>query len=359
MASQYVLKDGSVQWMADQLVYIQGRQIRRRKKGFPTKGEAETYEQTLSRTTSKGRSDPEVDEILIREERKREARDRPSLQAVFHQFVLMQENNGKKFNTIKHYRQSFGQLKTIVPDSFWHMTPTDIQRVVAADLHKKQKNRIKILLLLYKFARERFSDVPVLDIPIKYDYTQPDVYMMQDEEFQRVVEAEPNLYYKHLWTVLSLTGLRIGEALALEWPDVVNGTLRVNKTTIGYSTMTGPTKTYAIRYIPLHPMTLKCLEFFRENNNPGQPRIVDRNRRAVYEKLSRLCKANGLSSRITCHSFRHYFASKLLQTGADVVTVKTLMGHASILMTSRYLHLLDNSPQKAVLSLPCHSILQG
>lgn len=46
----------------------------------------------------------------------------------------------------------------------------------------------------------------------------------------------------------------------------------------------------------------------------------------------------GQSRRLTAHSFRHGFATALVQTGADITTVKELLGHAHIGSTQRYLH---------------------
>ena len=54
---------------------------------------------------------------------------------------------------------------------------------------------------------------------------------------------------------------------------------------------------------------------------------------------------------ITWHTFRHTFASRLVQHGADIVTVKELLGHSTIVVTMRYAHSNDESKRRAVAKL--------
>ena len=63
-------------------------------------------------------------------------------------------------------------------------------------------------------------------------------------------------------------------------------------------------------------------------------------------------KKAGIKKHITWHCGRHSFAVNILNNGANIKTVSSLLGHSSLQMTEKYIHAIDKLKQDAINSLP-------
>ena len=106
------------------------------------------------------------------------------------------------------------------------------------------------------------------------------------------------------------------------------------------------------RLVPIHEEALKHLMLYLSESRSqlkvktDSKHLVFLNLRggalsrvSVFQLVKRLAESAGISKNVSPHTFRHSFATHLVQNGADLRVVQELLGHESILTTEIYTHL--------------------
>ncbi|HEX7506422.1 MAG TPA: site-specific integrase [Polyangia bacterium] len=156
----------------------------------------------------------------------------------------------------------------------------------------------------------------------------------RDEVDALLAKVEPLKYRMVVMTAYG-TGLRIAEILAFETCDIDSKAGLVH---VRHGKGDRP------RLVPLPKRLLAALrEYWRRERprgqllfpgqEPNKQLCPDTVRRAVHCAAAEL----GIHRRVTMHSFRHSFATHLLESGEDLRTIQVLLGHRSIRNTTRYL----------------------
>lgn len=146
------------------------------------------------------------------------------------------------------------------------------------------------------------------------------------------------------------TGLRLGEALAMDWPNV--HTEPAGKAKFGYLRVAEGKSANARRNVPLTVRVRTMLEgrrsrssSFRVFTGPkGRPLLVsslDHQHKALRARLN-------LTGEFVLHSLRHTYGTRLGEAGADAFTIMRLMGHSSVTVSQRYVHPTPEGMERAV-----------
>ncbi len=100
------------------------------------------------------------------------------------------------------------------------------------------------------------------------------------------------------------------------------------------------------RKYPQAPRELRWQYLFpsaRLSHDPrsGRVRRHHLHENSLQKQIRRAANASGIVKRVTSHTFRHSFATHLLESGTDIRTVQELLGHADVNTTMIYTHVLD------------------
>ena len=171
-------------------------------------------------------------------------------------------------------------------------------------------------------------------------------YLSKDESQVLVNACDTHL--KPIVVTALNSGMRKGEILTLKWHniDLKHGFVLLDRTKNGER-----------REIPINGTLKESLESLYSGTKERPRRVdipyvfYDPKSEKPYQNVKRsfnsACRRAGIKD-FRFHDLRHTFASQLVMAGADLTTVRELLGHKTLTMTLRYAHLAPSHKAKAV-----------
>ncbi len=182
-----------------------------------------------------------------------------------------------------------------------------------------------------------------------------------NDEFYQFVECVEETVYKALFMTLFLTGMRLGEALALSWSDLSNSELSITKshtkqTEKGSYEIKIPKNTSSVRVVAINRSLNKMLLDLKETARQTTIDFSEKDfifggkkplsRTTIDRKKDEAVMKSGVK-RIRIHDFRHSHASILITNGMNIVSVSKRLGHSDVNMTLKvYTHLINKKDEK-------------
>lgn len=183
------------------------------------------------------------------------------------------------------------------------------------------------------------------------------------KEFLKLAQTATLSYFFPLVHLMSYTGLRQGEALALKWSDIdfENKKITVNKTAVRIKekqTLQTPKTKNSKRVISIDPTTLSILKswkkdqikiYFKNGKHfEGDDNFIFTNQRGEWVHIHNFIRyfkrfiADHKLKPITPHGLRHTHASLLFSAGVEPKNISDRLGHSTVQITlDLYTHITE------------------
>lgn len=264
--------------------------------------------------------------------------------------IYLASEKGLSLHTLEAYRRDIQDFLVFIRRfSIKDWSAIQQEMIIAFLSDKKAKNyasssmarALVVIKVFFRFLRReggfKCSEILLLDSPKIWQLIPTVLSIGEIENLlqQPETETEKGARDRAILEVLYASGLRVSEVCQLKISDVDDESVRVKG------------KGGKERLVPIGKPAIAAIDrylSFREDGSGRQEALfLARSGRAITRFLVwRLVKAYareaGITKTIFPHSFRHSFATHLLDRGADLRVIQEMLGHASITSTDRYTH---------------------
>lgn len=266
-------------------------------------------------------------------------------------------------NTVTSYLSDIAKLRDMYPDrSPQELDGDDLSAFLSSEaghgISKRSQSRtVSSLKSFYGFleieGRLRRNPAETIGSP-KISRHIPAVLSI--EEVDRIISsvdlsAPEGHRNRAILEVLYSCGLRVSELVSLRISDLFFEDSFIRVTGKGDKQRLVPIGEPAVRAVQFYLSqtrrslaSKKAEDILFLNRRGGQI-----SRQMVFLIIKRQCSAAGITKDISPHTFRHSFATHLIENGADLRAVQQMLGHESILTTEIYTHLDSRKWQNTIL----------
>ncbi len=272
---------------------------------------------------------------------------------------------GLSANTLKSYNYEINLYQTYLEDK---LSIIDIEKVSKEDIesylkycylkNEDSKTISHKITTIYNFhnylLREKvikdnqaeFIDRPKLAKHLPYTLTVKEIDKLLDIALVTVFDYRD----KAMLELMYGTGLRVSELVSLTVYDVdfYNAFLRIKGK--GSKERIVPINNASLKYLKLY-LDRRCLLLKKKTSDELflNARGEGISRQGFFKNLKKILAKKRMPTNISPHSLRHSFATHLIENGADLRSVQTMLGHSDITTTKIYTHISNEKVTKDYL----------
>lgn len=217
--------------------------------------------------------------------------------------------------------------------------------------HKSINHNLSVIRNFYKFvsiSSDISNPMDYIETP-KVNKNLPKV--LSYDELNKLLDVDLIDKYsyrnKAMLELIYATGLRVSELVNLKINDIDFDSCLVKVLGKGSKERIIPIGDYALYFVLKYLKEYRPLLLKKENtdhlflNNRG----TNISRQTFYKIIEELAIKKNIKTKISPHTLRHSFATHLLDRGADIVSIKELLGHSSLSTTQIYTHISNQKLQ--------------